>query len=677
MNLFSAITSWLNAYNALSNTQTGQNMIGNVKQAVAPVTQPIQKAFTPAIQTASSSISPITKTVSSVAQPVVKWIVKENKIAQVKKPYQEQLSKLGITAQKLDEMGLSDEEKQAVKDLYSQVWVEIPWLAPQTQIQQPIQQEPILDQFKIKSSENFWVTEWIKDIWKFFVNLPADSAQVVWGLYDAVRHPIDTTTGLLKVWQWLSDKAVFWLGNSILTSLGYTPVNPTVDAQMVDAIWTHIKDTYWTPWKFKKAIVENPADTLLTLMGWLWTVSKVAEANNMTNVVNNINKLQEVINPVNVLKNEAKLVTAVPKWIGKDVVPSILGKTTWTSAETIKTAFKQGATPEFQSALRWETTPQNILSNVQEWMQAIKNDRATAYWADYAKLQANKTPLAIDDVVQSFVKSLQDEYKIKVWKKWLDFSQSKITWTTSQSQIENMYRDLVWWKDKTPEWLDVLKQRIQDYYRWTPESSKWDRLSTIASNAVKQKIIKNVPEYANMTATYEKLTNDIRDITKTLSLWDKTQAQTAITKLSSVLRENFSARQDMVKLIEQYTGKNIQWQIAGASLNPLAAKWLAGVITGWWIVFWQLANPAFWWWLALASPRLIWEIANTIWIPIEKFKTAINNFKNANPNINNTLKSMEWVSKKLTPSNIVKPAVIWNPIQQVNKESKKIVKPKK
>ena len=61
-----------------------------------------------------------------------------------------------------------------------------------------------------------------------------------------------------------------------------------------------------------------------------------------------------------------------------------------------------------------------------------------------------------------------------------------------------------------------------------------------------------------MTATYEKLTNDIRDITKTLSLGDKTQAQTAITKLSSVLRENFSARQDMVKLIEQYTGKNIQ-----------------------------------------------------------------------------------------------------------------------
>jgi hypothetical protein len=67
----------------------------------------------------------------------------------------------------------------------------------------------------------------------------------------------------------------------------------------------------------------------------------------MTNVVNNINKIQQVINPVNVLKQEAKLITAPLKYTAKEVLPSILGKTTGTSAETIKTAFKQGGTPEF------------------------------------------------------------------------------------------------------------------------------------------------------------------------------------------------------------------------------------------------------------------------------------------------------------------------------------------
>tara|TARA_R110000868_G_scaffold284016_2_gene544494 strand:- start:8385 stop:8603 length:219 start_codon:yes stop_codon:yes gene_type:complete len=72
----------------------------------------------------------------------------------------------------------------------------------------------------------------------------------------------------------------------------------------------------------------------------------------MTNVVANINKIQEVINPVNILKKEAQLVTAPLKYTAKEVIPSILGKTTGTSAETIKTAFTQGGTPEFQSALR-------------------------------------------------------------------------------------------------------------------------------------------------------------------------------------------------------------------------------------------------------------------------------------------------------------------------------------
>jgi len=618
-----------------------------------------KKSETPSFQLTQQPVAP--RTSSYVQPPITNTIFPQQSTQSFQQPVQQPVQEDSITTQ-LKAKGYNDKDieflKQAKQKGYTSqqaFW----YLDSKKKPQQPVQETPITEKFKIKSSEKFWVIEWVKDFGKFLINLPADSAQVVWWLYDAVTSPINTLSTTFKTLEWVSDKAVYSVANSISSALGGKTVWPTQEAQMIDALWGYIKDTYWTAWKFKKAVVENPADTLLTLMGWLWVVSKVAEANNMTNVVNNINKIQQVINPVNILKQEAKLVTKPIGYIGKEVIPQVLGKTTWTSAETIRTAFTQGWTPEFQAALRWETTPQNILSNVQEWMQAIKNDRAIAYWSDYVKLQANKTQLPIDDVAKSFIKSLKDEYKILVWKDGLDFSQSKITWGTSQSQIENMYKDIVWWKDKTPEWLDVLKQRLQDYYRGTPESSKWDRLSTIASNAIKKKIVDNVPEYANMTANYEKLTNDIRDITKTLSLWDKTQAQTAITKLSSVLRENFSARQDMVKLIEQYSGKNIQWQIAWASLNPLLAKWLAWVITWGWVVFWQLANPAFWWWLALASPRLIGEIANTIWVPIQKFKSAINNLKNANTTFNTTRSAMEWSTKvkPFTKTPIVTPKV--------------------
>ena len=182
MNLFSAITSWISAYNALSGTQMGQDLIGKAKQAISPVTQPIQQAFTPAIETAKSAVAPITSAVSSIAQPVFKSAVHEQKVAQVKKPIQEQLTKLGITAQHLDEMGLSEEEKQAVKDLYSQVGVEIPWLAQQEQAK--VQSQDIWKNANARS----WILE----------NVGGAIQDFVGGAVSEVPNVIGNTTSFLN-----------------------------------------------------------------------------------------------------------------------------------------------------------------------------------------------------------------------------------------------------------------------------------------------------------------------------------------------------------------------------------------------------------------------------------------------------------------------------------------------
>lgn len=59
-------------------------------------------------------------------------------------------------------------------------------------------EEGMLDSMKFKSSEEFGVAEGAKDVLKFFANVPADSAQVVSGIWDAVTSPVQTTTGLVK-----------------------------------------------------------------------------------------------------------------------------------------------------------------------------------------------------------------------------------------------------------------------------------------------------------------------------------------------------------------------------------------------------------------------------------------------------------------------------------------------
>lgn len=108
----------------------------------------------------------------------------------------------------------------------------------------------------------------------------------------------------------MSDKAVYATLNGIARQFGSKDVSPTQEAEMIDQMATGIKEKYGTLGKFKKAMVENPADTLITFMPILGGVSKVAKANGFIETANKIDKLQSVINPVNVLKQEAKLATA-------------------------------------------------------------------------------------------------------------------------------------------------------------------------------------------------------------------------------------------------------------------------------------------------------------------------------------------------------------------------------
>jgi len=64
----------------------------------------------------------------------------------------------------------------------------------------------------------------------------------------------------------LSDKAVYATLNGIARQFGSKDVPPTQEAEMIDQMATGIKEKYGTLGKFKKAMVENPADTLITFM---------------------------------------------------------------------------------------------------------------------------------------------------------------------------------------------------------------------------------------------------------------------------------------------------------------------------------------------------------------------------------------------------------------------------
>lgn len=330
MNLFSAITSWLNAYNALSGTQTGQNMIGNVKQAVAPVTQPIQKAFTPAIQTASNAISPISSTIQSLTQKKKPTFFSDEQEAYDKMmadnvPEQDAIE--AIKSRRKDLMWWNADitvvEQQALKNMQAD------WMSAKEAAQQLIDHRKSLQEASQKRYESMWTGEKVaKNIvgaWLGSVATIWSSAENIlgWGAkklgFDALGEDLQKNaqewkqasteiwaspeysawvtignviggagamlavpwpTGLLWKSAWLGSRVLAGAGEGALQSVGMgiadkwnTSVSEAVTGGLVGwalpIVWAGL-------WKVKKLITDKIPKSLIS--SWLMTPSKLLNA---------------------------------------------------------------------------------------------------------------------------------------------------------------------------------------------------------------------------------------------------------------------------------------------------------------------------------------------------------------------------------------------------------------
>lgn len=473
---------------------------------------------------------------------------------------------------------------------------------------------------------------------KFAANIPWDAIQLVWELWQAISNPIWTAKSLKTLWEATVET---WLNKLFGTDV-YTSEDKR---KMIEGVTQALEDNFWSLEAVKKTIIENPTDVLLTIQWWL-QIAKTWIKN--PNALATIDMVDEAINPINILKTEWALIYKPIKnttnFITKEVPSAILGKTTWAWQEAIKTAFQNGGKESFAKALRWEITDQDILNSAQKWLEIIKEQRSELYGKNYEKLIQNKSQLWMKEIEDALIKNL-DDAKVKIVPKenWfdLDFSNSTITQKTSQSQIREMFDDIVYWSDDTPEGLDILKQRVQDRWIWWEWSWKSDRLSTNISNSIKSKIINEVPEYKEMVKNYEVITNELKEIQKVLSIWNEKSKMTAITRLWQTLKDNLSMRREVVEKLEELAWIDLKSSIAWSTLKDVMPKWIAWVVWGWAIWYGMsstLLNPALITGVLLSSPRLIWELARVFWVS----KNILQNwFENAKK----IFDSVWWVKK--------------------------------
>ena len=125
--------------------------------------------------------------------------------------------------------------------------------------------------------------------------------------------------------------------------------------------------------------------------------------------------------------------------------------------------------------------------------------------------------------------------------------------------------------DRTATGLDLLKRRLDDFYS---PSGQARALVSSMRNTVKDILTKNVPGYYKMTSDYAKSTDIIKEVEKALSLGDRASADTAIRKLTSVLRENNDFRRSLVEKLQTTSGTDLKGMIAGAALSQITPRGL-------------------------------------------------------------------------------------------------------
>ena len=302
--------------------------------------------------------------------------------------------------------------------------------------------------------------------------------------------------------------------------------------------------------------------------------------------------------------------------IGKPVVgkagqytTEFLGKSTGAGAGSIEQALKGGK--EFTEAMRGRVPEQELLDTAQNALQTVKNQRSMDYQSKLAEIGKQTQTLDIAPVKKSLDTFLNSWRIGRKQDGTLDFKRSVMAKDTkTQNEVLQMKELIDDWDDFSPVGVDVLKRNLDDFYT---ETGKGRAIAAGLRSETKKVLSDNVSGYADMTADYAKTSKLTKDIEKALSLSKGSGADTSIRKITQILRENFTYRRDLVKQLEDMTGKDIQSAVAGIQLQKMTPRGLQGTLATSGVgAMMYFVHPALALTLPIASPRAVGEFLNLL-----------------------------------------------------------------
>ncbi len=265
----------------------------------------------------------------------------------------------------------------------------------------------------------------------------------------------------------------------------------------------------------------------------------------------------------------------------------------------------------FDKALRGKLSGEDIVDNAKAALSSLKDQRQGAYQSQLAEISKTNPPID-PKPIKADLASLMGKYNVKIDVKGKIDTSRIAMGQKGRNDIRNIIQTVTSWGskegDNTALGLDVLKRQLDDFYS---PSSQARQFVTSLRNSVKDAIVKNVPQYGEMTKGYAEATGLIKDIESGLMLRKQGMsgrivADQTLRRLTSSMRDNFALRKELVDVLGSKTNQDLAAQTAGYTMRSVMPLGLAG--TGPVLIaetiYARFFNPKFWPVLAASSPRV-------------------------------------------------------------------------
>jgi len=406
-------------------------------------------------------------------------------------------------------------------------------------------------------------------------NLIPSTFNVAKGVAQSVIHPAKTMEGLIQATSGAISKA---LPESVMKYA--IPEKRQAAEQVASAVAKDYADKYGSYEGFKRAIAENPAGVLAdisTVAGGGGALLKGAEeGSKAAKLASVLNKTSDVTNPLLAVE---KTVTAIPNVSGL-VAKNIVGTTTGTSPETLRTAYqagKEGNTAYWEN-LTGKSNMEDVVNQARMGLQNMRQIKNEAYKQSMEALKNDKSSLNFNEID----KTLENSYN--------QFARGETGIAKNieaKSALDKVNAAINEWKNSdhplatTPQAFDDMKQRIGGILESLPFNEKTARTAVNkVYNSIKDTIKAQAPTYESTMKDYSEAAKLVDDIESAFSLKNTNAMDTAIRKLQSLTRNNVSTnygnRLRLAEELKNVGGQDVMPALAGQATNDWFPRGMIG-----------------------------------------------------------------------------------------------------